>query len=100
MGRLVQQPPPRPALGVRPGRRTRGRLLRSTTTLLQEPQPPPIESVLTTLLNDLGAIASDIVLVLDDYHVIDTRDVPGGIAFLLGHLPPQLLGEPGVRRAS
>jgi LuxR family transcriptional regulator, maltose regulon positive regulatory protein len=46
-----------------------------TLTLLQEPQPPPIESVLTTLLNDLGAIASDIVLVLGDYHVIDTRDV-------------------------
>src|SRR3954451_14543714 len=28
-----------------------------TLTLLHEPQPPPIESVLTTLLNDLGALA-------------------------------------------
>ena len=27
-----------------------------TLTFLQEPQPPPIESVLTTLLNDLGAM--------------------------------------------
>ena len=61
-----------------------------TLTLLQEPQPAPIESVLTTLLNDLGAIASDIVLVLDDYHVIDARDVQDGMAFLLDHLPPQL----------
>ena len=61
-----------------------------TLTLLQEPQPAPIESVLTTLLNDLGAIASDIVLVLDDYHVIDSRDVQDGMAFLLDHLPPQL----------
>ena len=41
-------------------------------TLLQEPQPPPIEAVLE-LLNDLGAIARDIVLVLDDYHVIEGR---------------------------
>ena len=61
-----------------------------TLTLLQEPQPPPIETVLTTLLNDLGAIASDIVLVLDDYHVIDAPEVQDGMAFLLEHLPPQL----------
>lgn len=52
--------------------------------------PPPIETVLTVLLNDLGAIAADIVLVLDDYHVIDARDVQDGMAFLLEHLPSQL----------
>ncbi len=58
--------------------------------LLQAPRPPPIETVLTTLLNDLSAIAGDIVLVLDDYHVIDARDVQDGMAFLLDHLPPRL----------
>ena len=58
--------------------------------LLQAPRPPPIETVLTALLNDLGAIAGDIVLVLDDYHVIDARDVQDGMAFLLDHLPPGL----------
>ena len=62
----------------------------SALALLQAPQPPPMETVFTTLLNDLGAIASDIVLVLDDYHVIDTRDVQDGMAFLLDHLPPRL----------
>ena len=62
----------------------------STLALLQERQPPPIEHVLTTLLNELGAAESDIVLVLDDYHVIDSRDVQDGMAFLLDHLPPQL----------
>jgi LuxR family maltose regulon positive regulatory protein len=58
--------------------------------LLQAPGPPPIETVLTTLLNDLSAVAGDIVLVLDDYHVIDARDVQDGMAFLLDHLPPGL----------
>jgi LuxR family maltose regulon positive regulatory protein len=58
--------------------------------LLQAPRPPPIETVLTALLNDLGATAGDIVLVLDDYHVIDASDVQGGMAFLLDHLPPWL----------
>ena len=58
--------------------------------LLGESQPPPIETVLTTLLNDLGAVAGEIVLALDDYHVIDAREVQDGLAFLLDHLPPRL----------
>ena len=62
----------------------------SALALLQAPRPPPIETVLTALLNDLGATAGDIVLVLDDYHVIDAREVQDGMAFLLDHLPPQL----------
>ena len=58
--------------------------------LLQAPQPPPIEMVLTVLLNDLGGVAADIVLVLDDYHLIGAREVQDGMAFLLDHLPPRL----------
>ena len=57
---------------------------------LQAAQPPPAETVLTVLLNELGASAADIVLVLDDYHVIDAREVQDGMAFLLDHLPPRL----------
>src|SRR5205085_3158828 len=34
--------------------------------LLQSPQPPPIEAVLTLLLNELRAMSRDVVLVLDD----------------------------------
>jgi LuxR family maltose regulon positive regulatory protein len=62
----------------------------SALALLDAPQPPPIETVLTMLLNDLGAVAGEIVLVLDDYHVIDAREVQDGMAFLLDHLPPWL----------
>jgi LuxR family maltose regulon positive regulatory protein len=62
----------------------------SALALLDAPQPPPIETVLTTLLNDLGAIAGEILLVLDDYHVIDAREVHDGMAFLLDHLHPRL----------
>ncbi|MEI8333681.1 MAG: AAA family ATPase, partial [Chloroflexota bacterium] len=58
-------------------------------SLLQEPQPPPIETVLATLLNELSAVPNDVVLVLDDYHVIDAHDVQDGMAFLLEHLPPR-----------
>jgi LuxR family transcriptional regulator, maltose regulon positive regulatory protein len=58
--------------------------------LLRAPQPAPIETVLATLLNELGGLPSDVVLVLDDYHVIDAPDIHGGMAFLLDHLPRQV----------
>jgi LuxR family maltose regulon positive regulatory protein len=58
-------------------------------SVLQPPQPPN-EAGLVALLNDLDAISDDVVLVLDDYHVIDARDVQDGMAFLLEHLPPQI----------
>jgi LuxR family maltose regulon positive regulatory protein len=62
----------------------------STAVLLQSPRPPPIESLLAGLLNELNALTRDLVLVLDDYHVIDDRAIQAGMAFLLDHLPPQL----------
>jgi LuxR family maltose regulon positive regulatory protein len=62
----------------------------SALALLRAPQRPPIETVLTALLNDLGAGAGDIVLVLDDYHVIDAPEVQLGMAFWLDHLPAWL----------
>ena len=58
-------------------------------SVLQPPQPPN-EAGLVALLNDLDAISNDVVLVLDDYHVIDARDVQDGMAFLLEYLPPQI----------
>ena len=59
-------------------------------SLLQSPQPPPIDAVLATLLNDLNAVPNDLVLVLDDYHLVEARELHDGMAFLLEHLPPQV----------
>jgi LuxR family transcriptional regulator, maltose regulon positive regulatory protein len=58
--------------------------------MLQSPQPPPIESVLTVLLNEITTIPDHFVLVLDDYHVIDSKPVDEALTFLLEHLPPQM----------
>jgi LuxR family maltose regulon positive regulatory protein len=58
--------------------------------LLQSPQPLPIETVLTMLLNGVNAISSDVLLVLDDYHVLENREVQNGMVFLLDHLPPRM----------
>ena len=57
---------------------------------LQSPQPPPPETILTTLLNEITNIPDNFVLVLDDYHVIDAKPVDQALTFLLEHLPPQM----------
>jgi LuxR family maltose regulon positive regulatory protein len=56
---------------------------------LRSPQPPPFESVLTALINEIAAIPKDFALVLDDYHVIANEAVQDAITFLVDHLPPQ-----------
>ena len=61
----------------------------SVLPLLQSAQPP-IETVLATVLNELGALPNDLYLVLDDYHLVDGPDVAAGMVFLLEHLPPQV----------
>ncbi|MFL5805374.1 MAG: LuxR C-terminal-related transcriptional regulator [Roseiflexaceae bacterium] len=58
--------------------------------VLHSPQPPPTESMLTALLNDIATIPDHFVLVLDDYHVIDAKSIDTVLAFLLEHLPPQM----------
>ena len=57
---------------------------------LQSPQPPPTESILTTLLNEITALPDSFVLVLDDYHLVDAQPVDEALTFLLEHLPPQM----------
>jgi LuxR family maltose regulon positive regulatory protein len=57
---------------------------------LLDSSPPATEAALAALLNDLGALPEELLLVLDDYHLIDAPDVHEGMAFLLEHQPPQL----------
>jgi LuxR family maltose regulon positive regulatory protein len=59
----------------------------SVLGVLQSPQPPPTETILTALLNEITTIEDDFVLVLDDYHVIDARPVDDVLTFVLEHLP-------------
>jgi LuxR family maltose regulon positive regulatory protein len=58
--------------------------------ILQSPQPPPIESILIALLNEITTVPDNFILVLDDYHIIDSKPVDNALTFLLEHLPPQM----------
>ena len=57
--------------------------------------PPPrqsFEGLVTALINELAADpgADEVLLVLDDYHLVDSGPVHESVAFLLENLPPGL----------
>jgi LuxR family maltose regulon positive regulatory protein len=58
--------------------------------VFQSSQPPPVESALAGLLNQIAEAPDPFVLVLDDYHMIRTPAIHEGIAFLLENLSPQM----------
>jgi LuxR family maltose regulon positive regulatory protein len=58
--------------------------------LLRSPQAPPIEAVLTSLLNGLADLDTDAVLILDDYHLIESQTIHEALTFLIEHLPTRM----------
>jgi len=57
---------------------------------LQTPQPPPAEAVLAALLNEISALPQPFILILDDYHAVDSKTVDEVLALLLERQPPPL----------
>jgi LuxR family maltose regulon positive regulatory protein len=64
--------------------------------LLQSPEPPVTEMVLTALINEIAEVLSrdpevrPFVLILDDFHRIDALPVHETLIFFLDHLPPRM----------
>ena len=58
--------------------------------LLGPPAPASFEGLVTALINELAAPPGqdELLLVLDDYHLIDAQQVHEPLVFLLEHLPP------------
>jgi len=50
----------------------------------------PIAVVLATLVNELHDVDRDVVLVLDDLHVVARPEIHAGLATLVDHLPPRV----------
>ena len=60
--------------------------------MLGPPAPSSFDGMVGALINELVSqpAEAEIVLALDDYHVIDSPAVHGSVAFLLEHLPPRV----------
>jgi len=61
-----------------------------TSILMQGAQNPFDESILSVLVNEISAVPQDFALVLEDYHVIELREIHKMVVFLLEHMPPQM----------
>ena len=61
-----------------------------TLARLRSAQPVPSDEVLTSLLTEVAELPHDTVLVLDDFHVLDSEEVDQAMVLLVEHLPPQL----------
>jgi LuxR family maltose regulon positive regulatory protein len=72
--------------GVRPG------IGEQVAPLMLGPEVPPLDVVVTVLINDVSAMPSgaQIVLILDDFHLIKAQPVLDSVALLLHRLPPGL----------
>lgn len=57
---------------------------------LLAPQAPAPAAAVADLINTLAALAQPVVLVLDDYHLVNAAPVDAVLGLLLAHQPPQL----------
>ncbi|GHO78946.1 LuxR family transcriptional regulator [Ktedonobacter sp. SOSP1-85] len=58
--------------------------------MLYTPQPPPLSTILITFINEILRSSNEIILILDDYHVIEDQAIHEAMLFLLDHLPANM----------
>src|SRR5579883_3339740 len=58
--------------------------------MVQSPQAPPLAVALRALLNAIAAQPQEVILILDDYHLITEPAIHESVALLLEHPPAQL----------
>jgi LuxR family maltose regulon positive regulatory protein len=58
--------------------------------IISAPQLRSTEPVVISLINDISQCQQDVILVLDDYHVIEAEQIHAGIGYFLEHQPPNL----------
>jgi len=61
-----------------------------TSTLMQGVQNPLDEAILSVLVNEVSTASHDFALILEDYHIIELREIHQMMVFLLEHMPPQM----------
>ena len=68
-------------------RRCQPTLGEEALSLLHSREGPPLSTILTALLNEIVQLDLEVILILDDYHMIEDPAIHEGLLFLLEHLP-------------
>src|SRR5258708_8063717 len=63
------------------------RVGKTALALLHSQEAPPLSTILTNLLNELEQVSRQLILILDDYHVIEDQIIHEAMLFLVDHLP-------------
>jgi len=58
--------------------------------MMQGAQNPLDTAILSLLVNELSAVPNDFVIVLEDYHVLNTQEIHQMMIFLIEHLPTKM----------
>jgi LuxR family maltose regulon positive regulatory protein len=70
--------------------RTRPNIAEKAIELLQSTLPGKIITAITQLINALAETTQPLILVLDDYHLIENQEIHAAVSFLINHQPAQL----------
>ncbi len=62
----------------------------SALKLLKSPNKPINESITNLLINDILKIDQEFLLVLDDFHLIDSQEISQLVTYLLEHIPDNI----------
>ncbi|MFC1878422.1 LuxR C-terminal-related transcriptional regulator [Chloroflexota bacterium] len=62
----------------------------ASARVIQSPQLPPVETVLTGLINEIAGAPTDLILCLDDYHLIQNSAIHEALTFFLEYLPENI----------
>jgi LuxR family maltose regulon positive regulatory protein len=65
-------------------------LCHTIQAMLQSPQPVSFEAVLTEIINEVASLSQNLVLILEDYHVVEDQEIHEALTFLVENLPPMM----------
>lgn len=60
------------------------------TPILKGLKLPPLENLLIELINDISNLSEDFILVIDDYHYIENKEIHEIIEFIIENKPTQI----------
>jgi LuxR family transcriptional regulator, maltose regulon positive regulatory protein len=63
---------------------------KGTLIAMQSAEAINLEALLTNLINEIAEISDEVILILDDYHVIECQPIDQALTYLLDHLPEQM----------
>ena len=62
-------------------------LCAAVLALMKSPSPPPAETILSMVINEVASIDERIILILDDFHLINNQAIMKSLTFLLDNQP-------------